>query len=64
MESELHELSAAYSLDALDPRERDLFERHLSECERCRAEVASLTQTAAALAYAAPPAEAPPRLRE
>jgi anti-sigma-K factor RskA len=64
MESELHELSAAYALDALDPRERDEFERHLSGCERCREDVAALTETAAALAYAAPPAEPPARLRE
>jgi anti-sigma factor RsiW len=65
MESEqLHELSAAYALDALDPDEREEFELHLSTCEQCRAEVASFTGTAAALAYAAPPANPPAQLRE
>lgn len=64
MESEqLHELSAAYALDALDPQEREEFELHLSTCEQCRADVASFTGTAAALAYAAPPAEPPALLR-
>jgi anti-sigma factor RsiW len=65
MESEqLHELSAAYALDALDPAEREEFELHLSTCERCRVDVASFTGTAAALAYAAPPADPPPHLRD
>jgi anti-sigma factor RsiW len=61
---QLHELSAAYALDALDPAEREEFELHLSTCERCRADVASFTGTAAALAYAAPPADPPAQLRE
>ena len=30
---QLHELSAAYALDALDPHEREEFELHLSTCE-------------------------------
>ena len=60
---QLHELSAAYALDALDPHEREEFELHLSTCEACRADVAGFTETAAALAYAAPPAEPPARLR-
>jgi anti-sigma-K factor RskA len=64
MESEqIHDLSAAYALDALESHERDEFELHLSTCEACRADVASFTQTAAALAYAAPPAAPPARLR-
>jgi anti-sigma-K factor RskA len=65
MESEqLHELSAAYALDALDPHEREEFELHLSTCGQCRAEVASFTGTAAALAYAAPSASPPAHLRD
>lgn len=60
---QLHELSAAYALDALDPHEREEFEVHLSTCETCRADVAAFTETAAALAYAAPPADPPARLR-
>jgi anti-sigma-K factor RskA len=59
----LHELSAAYALDALGPQEREEFEGHLSTCEACRADVAAFTETAAALAYAAPPANPPARLR-
>ena len=49
---ELHELTAAYALDALDPDERRDFEQHLSECERCRAEVAALGETVGLLPYA------------
>jgi anti-sigma-K factor RskA len=60
---QLHELSAAYALDALDPQERDEFELHLSTCPACREDVAAFTETAAALAYAAPPADPPARLR-
>jgi anti-sigma-K factor RskA/putative zinc finger protein len=47
----LHELSAAYALDALDPDDLRAFEAHLSTCERCRAEVGSFRATAATLAY-------------
>ena len=46
------------------PHEREEFELHLSTCEQCRADVASFTGTAAALAYAAPPANPPAQLRE
>ena len=60
---QLHELSAAYALDALDPHEREEFELHLSTCQACRADVAAFTGTAAALAYAAPPAAPPAQLR-
>jgi anti-sigma-K factor RskA len=60
---QLHELSAAYALDALGSREREEFEAHLSACETCRADVAAFTETAAALAYAVPPAAPPDRLR-
>jgi anti-sigma factor RsiW len=60
---QLHELSAAYALDALDPADREDFEQHLAGCDACRAQVAALTETAAALALAAGPAEPPARLR-
>jgi anti-sigma factor RsiW len=57
----LHDLTAAYALDALDPAEAREYEAHLARCERCRAELASLSEAAGALAYAteapAPPAE-------
>jgi len=48
--TEIHALSGAYAVDALDDIERAQFERHLAECAECRAEVASLRSTAALLA--------------
>jgi anti-sigma-K factor RskA len=58
--SEIHALSGAYAVDALDDLERARFERHLAECAECRAEVASLRETAALLAEetATPPSAA------
>jgi anti-sigma factor RsiW len=57
----LHDLTPAYALDALDPDDAREYEAHLARCERCRAELASLSEAAGALAYAteapAPPAE-------
>ena len=62
-EDELHELTAAYALDALDADEAAAYERHLAGCESCRDELARLAPAAAALAYAVP-LEAPrPELR-
>ncbi len=37
--SDIHALSGAYAVDALDDIERAQFERHLAECAECRAEV-------------------------
>ncbi|UFN42791.1 anti-sigma factor [Nocardioides okcheonensis] len=48
--SDLHKLTGAYAVDALDELERARFEQHLSACEDCRAEVAELRETAALLA--------------
>ena len=56
--TEIHALSGAYAVDALDDIERAQFERHLAECAECRAEVASLRSTAALLAETS--ATAPP----
>lgn len=65
MEDDLmHELSAAYALDALSPDEERAFEAHLSGCERCREDLAGFSETAAILAYSAPPVEPPPALRD
>ena len=50
--TDVHALSGAYAVDALDDLERAAFVRHLSECADCRAEVASLRETAALLASA------------
>jgi anti-sigma-K factor RskA len=50
---DLHELTAAYALDALDADERGVYEEHLATCERCRAELRELGETAGVLALAA-----------
>ena len=63
MAEELHDLVAPYALDALEPGERELFERHLEDCASCRAQLAEFQSTATALAYAES-AEPPPALRE
>jgi anti-sigma-K factor RskA len=60
----VHELSAAYALHALDERERARYEEHLATCERCREDVASFSETAAALAYLPEPMDPPPALRD
>lgn len=64
MADELHDLTAAYALDALDEADTELYEEHLRTCARCRDELASLRPAAAALAHVAPPAVPPPELRE
>ena len=51
---ELRELGAAYALDALDAQERAAVERHLIDCEGCRAEIDTLREVAALLALATP----------
>ena len=59
----LHQLTAAYALDALDPDDQQAFEEHLAGCERCREDLAAFSVTAAELAFAATPASPPPELR-
>ena len=67
MNGDIHALSGAYAIDALDDLERAAFERHLAECSECRAEVDSLREAAGLLAEttaAEPPAGLRrPRLR-
>lgn len=59
---DIHALSGAYALDALEPSEKADFERHLQSCTACDAELRSLRNTVAALADGA--TDAPPdRLR-
>jgi anti-sigma-K factor RskA len=55
---EIHALSGAYAIDALDPEERARFVEHLAACSSCQSEVASLQEAAAVLGEAA--ATAPP----
>jgi anti-sigma factor RsiW len=61
---EIHDLAAAYAVNALDPEDRWTYERHLETCERCRDEVAALREGATQLAYAAEGPEPSPELRE
>ena len=63
MSSDLHELVAAYALDALDSDEHERFERHLAECESCTAQLAELQEAATALAFAVEGPEPPASLR-
>jgi anti-sigma-K factor RskA len=60
----LHELTAAYALDALDERETAEYEGHLARCERCREELTGFRETASSLAYAVAAPEPPADLRE
>jgi hypothetical protein len=50
MTGDIHALSGAYAVDALDDIERAQFERHLAECPACTSEVASLREASALLA--------------
>ncbi|TNC20587.1 anti-sigma factor [Amycolatopsis alkalitolerans] len=55
---DVHLLTGAYAVDALDEFERRQFERHLAECPECTQEVAELRATAARLGLAV--SEEPP----
>ena len=61
---DIHELTPAYALHALDAEEREAFEAHLGQCERCREELALLSESAAALAWAVESPAPPAALRE
>jgi anti-sigma-K factor RskA len=63
-QSEVHALTAAYALDALDEAEEREYEAHLRDCERCREELALFTDTATALAFAVESPPPPPALRD
>jgi hypothetical protein len=49
---EIQELLGAYALNAVDPEEVELVERHLDECPRCRSEVAGHREVATRLGNA------------
>jgi anti-sigma-K factor RskA len=62
---DLHAMSGAYALDALDERERARFERHLAECPACQREVSELQDIAARFGLAVsaqPPSSLKPRV--
>ncbi len=50
MSGDIHALSGAYVVDAVDDIERAQFERHLTGCDDCRLEVESLREGASLLA--------------
>lgn len=50
MTADIHSLVGAYVLDAVNDLERAAVERHLRECDECRAEVAEWRETASRLA--------------
>ncbi|MCA1781780.1 MAG: zf-HC2 domain-containing protein [Intrasporangiaceae bacterium] len=58
-----HDLLAAYLLDAVDERERQVFEEHLLGCADCERELAELGPTLEALGSSVP-APPPPHLRD
>ena len=60
---DLHELTAAYALDALDADEAEAYEKHLGQCEECREQLAGLNEAAGHLAYATVAPAPPARLR-
>jgi anti-sigma-K factor RskA len=60
---DVHDLTAAYALDALSAQEAEAYEQHLGQCERCREELAGLSEAATALAFGAVAPAPPPRLR-
>jgi anti-sigma-K factor RskA len=62
MNADVHALTGAYVLDAVSADERQVFERHLTDCDACRQEVAELRETATRLG-AAVATPAPPRLK-
>ncbi len=63
MTDDIHALSGAYAVDAVDDQERADFERHLAACAECRAEVASFRATTEQLGVLIG-ATPPERLRE
>ena len=64
MEDDLtHSLTAGYALHALSPEEEREYEAHLAGCPQCQEELASFSEAASALAFAAPPEQPPAALR-
>ena len=62
--SGIHELTAAYALDALDERDEREYEEHLGRCATCRDDLAALQEASAALAFGVDERPPPPALRE
>ncbi len=62
--AEIHELSAAYALDALDDADLAAFEQHLAHCQECHEQVAGFQAAVAELAYETDARAPSPGLRE
>jgi anti-sigma-K factor RskA len=60
----IHELTAAYALDALDEQDEREYEEHLARCPTCREELAALSEAATSLAYGVESPPPPPSLRD
>ncbi len=60
----LHDLTAAYALDALEPDEAREYEEHLATCASCQEDLARLSGAAGALAFAVESPAPPPDLRQ
>ena len=63
MTDDIHALSGAYALDAVDEQERHEFEQHLAVCADCQAEIAGFRATTEQLSVLIG-AQPPERLRE
>lgn len=63
MNVDIHGLTGAYAVDALDDAERAEFERHLQVCQECQSEVVTLRAAAAELSHAVVTTP-PPSLRQ
>lgn len=63
MTVDIHTLSGAYALNAVNDLERAEFDRHLAECDTCAQEVAELIAAAASMADSTW-SVAPPGMRE
>ena len=60
----VHDLTAAYALDALDADDARAYEQHLATCADCQRDLAGLGNAAGALAFAVEAPEPPAALRE
>jgi len=60
----VHDLTAAYALDALEPDEAREYEAHLATCNECQKVLARLASAAGALAFAVESPGPPPELRQ
>ena len=63
MMDDMHDLVAAYAVDALDDSERAEYEAHLADCDECREELAQLYDAAASVAETVS-VDPPPELKE